>query len=288
MGASELRAILARHGLHLDRERGQNFLVNEATAQRLVALAGVEARDAVIEVGTGLGCLTRAIAARAQRVVSIEIDAGMVRALVAESLLPDNVELLHADALKLDLGALCDRLGPRVRLVANLPYSVATPLLRRLLDLRGSLLDWSVMLQRELAERLVAECGSKSYGSLAVLHALTVDAQREAELAPASFFPVPKVASSFVRIRPRADSPVAPDELANLERVVRAAFGKRRKTLVNSIRAAGLPAAIDARMLEGALLQAGIAPGVRAERVPPESLLALARALAPYTGVAQA
>ena len=102
----------------------------------------------MIEIGAGLGTLTRALAARAARVVAIEIDAGLVRALRAERVLPDNVELLHADALSADLAGLVR--GP-TRLVANLPYSVASPLLRRLLDLRGELIDWSVMLQREVA-----------------------------------------------------------------------------------------------------------------------------------------
>jgi 16S rRNA (adenine1518-N6/adenine1519-N6)-dimethyltransferase len=284
--AAEMREILSRYSLHLKRDLGQNFLVNEDLAARLVQLAGVEAGDCVIEVGTGLGCLTRALAARAQRVVTIEIDSGVVRALREDQLLPENVELIHSDALKVDLRELVERLGPRVRLVANLPYSVATPLLRGLLDLRDALLDWSVMLQSEVAERLLASCGSKAYGSFSVLHQLTVDATRQCELAPASFFPVPKVSSSFVRLTPRADSPVAADELALLERVARAAFGKRRKTIANSIRAAGLAGAPDPEAIARALAAAGIAANERAERVPPEQMLALARELAPSSAKA--
>jgi hypothetical protein len=150
-------------------------------AARLAELAGVEAGETVIEIGAGLGTLTRALAARAARVIAIEIDAGLVRALRAERLLPDNVELLHADALSVDLAALVS--GP-ARLVGNLPYSVASPLLRRLLDLRGVLTDWSVMLQREVAARVLAREGSRDYGSLAVLHALTARVEKRAELAP--------------------------------------------------------------------------------------------------------
>jgi 16S rRNA (adenine1518-N6/adenine1519-N6)-dimethyltransferase len=283
-----MREILARHSLHLKRDLGQNFLVNEQLAERLVQLAGVKTGDSVIEVGTGLGCLTRPLAARAERVASVEIDSGVVRALREEGLLPANVELIHADALKVDLSASCEELGPRVRLVANLPYSVATPLLRKLLDLRDRLLDWSVMLQSEVAERIVAGCGSKAYGSLSVLHQLCVDARIECELAPASFFPAPRVSSSFVRLQPRRDSPLAEGELAPLERVARAAFGKRRKTITNSIRSAGFPVSLTAETLRGALEQAGIAPTERAERVPPEQFLVLSRMLAPYTGAAPA
>jgi 16S rRNA (adenine1518-N6/adenine1519-N6)-dimethyltransferase len=144
-------AVLARHRLLARRDLGQNFLVDDAMATRLVELAGVGPGETVIEIGAGLGTLTQALAARAARVVAIEVDAGLVRALRAERLLPDNVELLHADALSVDLAALA---GGPARVIGNLPYSVASPLLRRLLDLRGNLLDWSVMLQREVAARV--------------------------------------------------------------------------------------------------------------------------------------
>lgn len=276
-----VRELLQRHGLHLSRELGQNFLLDEGLAQRLAALAGVAPGDSVIEVGTGLGVLTRALAARARRVVSIEIDSGLVRALRAESLLPPNVELLHADALALDLGELAQRLEPPVRLVANLPYSAATPLLRRLLDLRGLLADWSVMLQRELAQRLLARCGSSDYGSFAVIHQLTVDVAQQLELAPGSFFPAPKVRSSFVRIWPRVTPLLEPGELARVERVVRAAFAQRRKTLFNCLRAAGFAPAGERAVLDAALAAAGIPPSARAETIEPERLLALARELTP-------
>ena len=128
-------------------------------AERLAVAAGVRSGDAVIEVGTGLGVLTSALAARADDVVTIEIDSGLVAALRADEALAANVELIHADALDLDLRALVTRLGAPgrpVRVVANLPYSAATPMLRRLLDLRDVLTDWAVMLQREVARRLVA------------------------------------------------------------------------------------------------------------------------------------
>ena len=208
MSAGAVRDFLSRHGLAASRDLGQNFLVDDALAERLVARAGVAEGDAVIEIGTGLGILTRALAARARRVATLEVDAGLVRALRAEAVLPENVALRHADALDVDLAALARELGAPVRLVANLPYSVSAPLLRRLLDLRGDLVDWSVMIQRDVAERLVARPGSRDYGSLAILHAVTVDVSRESELGPRCFHPVPRVHSSFVRIRPLAAPPL--------------------------------------------------------------------------------
>jgi 16S rRNA (adenine1518-N6/adenine1519-N6)-dimethyltransferase len=227
----------------------------------------------VIEVGTGLGILTRALARCAARVVTIEVDAGLVRALRAEALLPANAELVHADALALDWPALVREHGA-TRVVANLPYAISAPLLRGLLDLRGVLRDWSVMIQRDVADRLLAEPGSRTYSSLSVLYRLCVTLRRARDLAPGLFFPVPNVRSSFVRATPRAETPLGAHELAHVETVVRAAFGQRRKTLVNALRGAGLADAA------AACAAAGIDPRARAEALAPEALLALARAFA--------
>ena len=276
MSVAELRALLARHGLAARRSLGQNFLVDPRRAEKLVTLAGVEAGDAVIEIGTGLGILTRALAARGARVTTIEVDAGLVAALRAESLLPEGVRLLEGDALELDLALLLREQAPPRRVVANLPYSVAAPLLRRLLDLADLLCDWSVMLQSDVAARLLAPPGTREYGSLSVLHRLVVETRRCDELAPGCFHPVPKVRSAFVRMLPRRPPPLAPGELRRIEALVRAAFGTRRKTLANALRAAGLADAPER------LARAGFDPRVRAEALAPEAFCRLARALPPF------
>lgn len=280
MGLHFVRDTLDRHGLRLKRDLGQNFLIEEAMAERLALLSGVREGDAVLEVGTGLGVLTRALAKRAERVVTIEIDSGLAAALRADDLLPENVELYHADALEVDLKAIVDDFGKRpVRVVANLPYSVASPLLRRLLDLRHALVDWSVMLQRELADRLVAVPGTREYGSLTVLHRLATHVSREIDLNPGCFFPAPNVDSSFVRIFPRDDSPLEHGELPEVERVVRAVFNQRRKTILNGLKGAGLALSSDRDALVAALEAVGVDPRQRAEKLDPETLLALSRRL---------
>lgn len=275
MSAAEVRAVLARHGLRAQRARGQNFLVDAALAARLVELAGVGSGDGVLEIGTGLGVLTRALAARAAHVVTLEIDSGIVRALRAEEALPANARLLHADVLRADLDGIVAALGRPARVVANLPYSISAPVLRRLLDLRDRLADWSVMLQREVARRLLAPPGSRDYGSLGVLHGLVARVEPKLELPPGCFYPVPRVRSSFLRIEPLAEPLVGPGELAEVEAIVRRAFGMRRKTLGNALRTLAPSPGSLARALDAV----GIDRRARAEQLAPGRFVALARAL---------
>ena len=286
MSAADVRSLLARHGLAAHRDRGQNFLVDAPLAGQLVELAGVAPGDSVLEIGTGLGILTSALAARAARVVTLEVDAGIVRALRAEQLLPRGVELVHGDALELDLAALVRGLPTPVRVVANLPYSISAPLLRRLLDLRAQLVDWSLTLQRDFVDRLLAAPGSKHYGSFTVMHRLAVELERKRVLKPRCFHPVPKVESAFVRFVPHPAPLLGPGELECVERVARAAFSTRRKTLANALRGAGI-AAPGGAALEATLSRVGLDARVRAEAVSPEHFLALARALAPAPRAAE-
>lgn len=285
MNPSELRRFLDRHGLRLSRDLGQNFLTDSALADDLARRAGASPGDFVIEVGTGLGVLTRALAARVNRVRTVEIDSGLVRALREETLLPDNVELVHADAREIDWQGWLREAGQPVRVIANLPYSVATPLLRKLLDLRDGLEDWSVMIQAEVAERLTAKPGERAYGSFSVLHGLVAEVDTIAKLAPGSFFPAPKVESSFVRVWPRAKSPLRAGELEEVERLVRAAFSQRRKRVTNGLARVAerawpeLDKSGQREALEAQLETVGIDPGLRPERIEPAAWLALARAM---------
>jgi 16S rRNA (adenine1518-N6/adenine1519-N6)-dimethyltransferase len=281
---ARLRELLATHGLHLSRDLGQNFLLEPDLADLLAQRAGASPEDFVIEVGTGLGVLTRALAARAARVRTVEIDSGLVRVLEDEALLPANVELVHADARKIDWAAWVAEAGGRpVRVIANLPYSVATPLLRVFLDHRDRLADWSVMIQSEVAARMAAETGGADYGSLSVLHRLTCDVETLAQLSPERFFPRPRIESSFVRVWPRPTQLLAAGELERVERIVRAAFSQRRKVVTNGLARlaersfAGASKSEQRDALEAVLARAGIDPRLRPERIEPEAWLALSR-----------
>lgn len=268
---SSLRGRLAERGLAPSKSRGQNFLRSEATAARIVELVGIEPADAAVEIGPGTGQLTRAIAARARRTVALEIDRGLV-ALLAEAELPASVEVRHQDALRADLAGLARELGAPVVLIGNLPYNISGRLLGALLGPKNPFRRWGFMLQREVADRVLAEPDSPDYGTLSVLTRLFSRARRVLDLGPHEFEPRPKVRSSFVVF----DPPEAWPELADpalLRRVVRAAFQQRRKTLRRALEALG-------ESVDAALARAGIDPRRRGETLDEREFSRLANALA--------
>jgi 16S rRNA (adenine1518-N6/adenine1519-N6)-dimethyltransferase len=266
-----LRDVIRQHGLSAKKSLGQNFLLDLNLTAR-IARAGEPLDDAaVIEVGPGPGGLTRALLALgAKRVIAIERDARAIAALdEIAAHYPGRLEIISGDALAFDIaGHLA---GNRARVVANLPYNIATALLVGWLTTE----PWPpwynalvLMFQREVAERIVAKVGDKAYGRLAVLAGWRCEGKIMFDVAPTAFVPQPKVTSSVVRLIPRAE-PLACNSAA-LQRVTEAAFGQRRKMLRQSLKSLGVDA--------GALLaQAGIEPTARAEEISVEGFVALAR-----------
>jgi 16S rRNA (adenine1518-N6/adenine1519-N6)-dimethyltransferase len=269
-----LRDVIRRHGLAARKSLGQNFLLDLNLTARIARAAGPLDGVTVVEVGPGPGGLTRALLALGtRRIVAIERDTRAIAALeeIAERY-PSRLTVVEADALRFDVAPYLD--GDPARVVANLPYNIATALLVAWLTIE----PWPpwydslvLMFQREVAERLVAPPGSKSYGRLAVLAQWRTEARILFDIAPSAFVPPPKVVSSLVRLVPRT-APLACD-LQALERVTAAAFGQRRKMLRQSLRS------LD-RDCERLLAAAGIDPTLRAEDVPVEGFVALSRALA--------
>ncbi|HEY7412909.1 MAG TPA: 16S rRNA (adenine(1518)-N(6)/adenine(1519)-N(6))-dimethyltransferase RsmA [Vicinamibacteria bacterium] len=212
------------------RRLGQHFL-RAASVERLLRLVDPRADEVFLEIGAGAGALSLPLAARAGRVVALEVDAPLAARLRARA--PANLEVLHADALRADLSAL---VPPGARLVGNLPYAVSSPLLRRFLDLRAHVRDFHVMLQDEVARRVAAPPGSKEYGILSVLYALVARVDIPLRFPPGAFTPPPKVESAILRgrflDRPAAEAPPLPA----FERFLQAAFARRRRTLENNLR----------------------------------------------------
>ena len=272
-----LREVIRRHDLKPRRSLGQNFLLDLNLTARIARAGGGLAGVTVIEVGPGPGGLTRALLAEgAARVVAVERDARAIAALGEVSArYPGRLTLVSGDALDFDPAPhLGDAPGP-ARIIANLPYNIATALLVRWLSVE----PWPpwydslvLMFQREVAERIVASPGQKSYGRLAVLAGWLTEAKILFDVSAAAFVPPPKVTSSVVRLVPRA-APLPSGDRAALERITAAAFGQRRKMLRQSLRSLGF----DPRPL---LAAAGIAETARAEDIPVEGFVALARQLA--------
>jgi 16S rRNA (adenine1518-N6/adenine1519-N6)-dimethyltransferase len=252
------------------RSLGQHFLVDENMLGVIDRLAELQPEDVVLEVGPGLGVLTRYLADRVAVVHAIELDRSLEEPL-REALGPrENVRLIIGDALALDLPALDP---PPAKLVANLPYNIATPLVVESLDGIASLRRWTVMVQREVADRFFATPRTKAYGAVSVLVQLTTRRTGFHPVPPTVFRPRPRVDSAIVAFERRDEAP----GLALLRPVVDAAFAHRRKTLANSAVLAGLAQRAD---VEAALAEIGRPASARAEELSPQEFVALADALA--------
>lgn len=268
-----LRDVIRRHDLAPKKSLGQNFLLDLNLTSRIARAGGRLEGVTVVEVGPGPGGLTRALLAEgAKRVVAIEKDTRAIAALAeVQARYPGRLDVVEDDALGVDMAALAGD-GP-ARVVANLPYNVATPLLIGWVAADRWPPWWDrlvLMFQREVAERIVAQPGDDAYGRLAVLCGWRCEAKIAFDVGPQAFTPPPKVTSSVVRLEPR-QSPL-PCPVRDLEIVTQAAFGQRRKMLRQSLKSLGDAAAL--------LSAAGIEATRRAEEIPVEGFVALARARA--------
>ncbi|MPZ88084.1 MAG: 16S rRNA (adenine(1518)-N(6)/adenine(1519)-N(6))-dimethyltransferase RsmA [Nitriliruptorales bacterium] len=274
-----VRRLLAEHALAPSRRRGQNFVIDVNTVRKVVRDAGVAAGDLVVEIGPGLGSLTLALREAGARIIAVEIDAGLVRALTEVLGEDPGVRVIHADALATDLGTLTEHFGglaaapPRhPRLVANLPYSIATALVLRALE-TGVFEHLLVMVQREVGQRWAAKPGDPRYGAVSVKIAALAEARVAAAVPRGAFYPVPNVDSVTVALQPR---PWNRDmDRGQVLALVEAGFAQRRKRLRNALaRPERAPVVVEA-----ALARAGLEEGARAEELDLDQWAALAEAL---------
>jgi 16S rRNA (adenine1518-N6/adenine1519-N6)-dimethyltransferase len=266
-----LREVIAKHGLTASKKLGQNFLFDEQLLERIAAIPGDLSGAKVLEIGPGPGGLTRALLKAGARVSAIEMDARCLPALAELSeAFPDQLKVIHGDAMKLDHGELMD--GEPFHVVANLPYNVGTALFVNWLsgeDWPPQWLSLTLMFQHEVAQRIVSKAGTAAYGRLAVLAQWRSEAKLAMKVHRSAFTPPPKVMSAVVHVTPRD----APDDVCAkvLERLTEAGFGQRRKMLRQSLKS--VPHALEA------LDAVGIDPTRRAETVSVDEFAALARAL---------
>jgi 16S rRNA (adenine1518-N6/adenine1519-N6)-dimethyltransferase len=262
--------IIRRHGLEPRKSLGQNFLLDQRLTGRIARATGDLDSINVVEIGPGPGGLTRALLeAGAAKIVAIERDTRCLAALdELARCYPGRLEIVAGDALTIDAASL---VPPPRRIIANLPYNIATPLLIAWLRQAGAWQALGLMFQKEVAQRLAARPGGKEYGRLSVLTQWLMQVSLAFDIPPGAFMPPPKIVSTFVIFRPRP-APLAPADFAALERVTAAGFGQRRKMLRSSLKSLGL----DPLALCGA---AGIDPSLRAEQLDIEQFCAIAQLL---------
>ena len=267
-----LRDVISRHGLAARRKLGQNFLLDLNLTGRIARAAGPLTDVTVIEIGPGPGGLTRALLETdARQIIALERDRRCIAALdELATAYSGRLQIVEGDALETDLTSLAEP-GATLKIVANLPYNIATPLLIKWLRQIDDFAGMTLMFQKEVAQRLAAAPGSKSYGRLSIIAGWLCGIEAMFDISPQAFVPPPKVTSTLVALTPRAQ-PLAPARMEVLERVTAAAFGQRRKMLRSSLKSiSDDPAAL--------LIGCGIDPTARAEELDITAFCALARAI---------
>ncbi len=275
---NDIKALLARHGFRFSKSMGQNFLIEAWVPQDIAQASGAGPGVGVVEVGPGIGPLTRQLALLADKVVSIELDRSLLPILAETLAGHPNAEIYPGDVLKVDLAALAEEKLPGLRRVAcaNLPYNITTPAITALIE-AGCFESITVMIQREVARRICAAPGTGDYGAFSVFCQYHTQPELLFDVGPECFIPAPKVTSSVLRMVPKAP-PAEVDDPEHFFLVVRAAFAQRRKTLVNSL-AGSLGGRYDKGQIAAAIAACGLNADVRGERLSIPQFAALSKAL---------
>lgn len=263
----EIKELLGRHGFRFSKSMGQNFLIEPWVPMQTAEASGADAGMGVMEVGPGIGPLTEQLARLADKVVSVELDRSLLPVL--EETLADypNVEIVPGDIMKTDIARLCQEKMPGLPVVAcaNLPYNITTPAITAMLQAE-CFQAVTVMIQREVALRICARPGTADYGAFTVLCKYYADSELLYDVPPSCFYPAPKVTSSVIRMTVRGKPPVEVGDANLFFRVVRAAFGQRRKTLLNALHTM-LGKGVEKDAIRQAIVDCGMTEDIRGERL---------------------
>ncbi len=273
-----MKTLLAKNNIMLTKARGQNFIINPSICPRMAELCGAGPDDGILEIGPGIGVLTAELAKIAEKVVSIEVDSGLLPVLADTLSDFDNVEIVHADAMKLDLKSLIKEKfkNRKVYVCANLPYYISTPLIMMFLENDLPISGMTVMVQKEFAGRITAPVGSRQSGAVTVAAAYYAKAEKLFEVSSGSFFPAPKVDSIVMKLTPHENPPVVLRNKKFFFRLVNAGFCQRRKTLQNSL-CSGLGVSKEA--VSNALVSMDKSPSARVEELNLQELARLSDVL---------
>lgn len=269
-----VKDIMTRHGFQFSKSLGQNFLINPTVCPQMAEQAISDGVTCVIEIGAGVGILTAELAKRAKKVVSIEVDSALLPVLEETLADFDNVEVINADVLKTDINRLIEEKfpGEKVAVCANLPYYITSPIIMYFLEEKAKIENMTVMVQKEAADRLCAEVGSRESGAVTVAVNYYAEAKKLFSVSKGSFMPAPKVDSAVMQLKIREKPPIEVGDEKKFFSLVKSAFSQRRKTAVNGI-SSGM--SIPKQDVISAIERAGLDVNVRAEKLTMEELARL-------------
>lgn len=269
-------AVLQKYNFRFQKKFGQNFLIDAHVLGKIVDAAGIGKDDFILEIGPGIGTLTQCLAFHARKVAAVEIDKNLLPVLEDTLSGYDNVTVINEDILKLDIASLVEQEndGKPIKVVANLPYYITTPIIMGLFEKHIPLESITVMVQKEVADRMRAVPGTKDYGALSLAVQYYAEPYLAANVPPNCFMPRPDVASAVIRLTLHGQKQQAKDE-ALLFQLIRAAFGQRRKTLVNALRNCG-DFSLSREQWEEILAKCGLKSNVRGEALSLEEFIKLA------------
>ncbi|MBU5313179.1 16S rRNA (adenine(1518)-N(6)/adenine(1519)-N(6))-dimethyltransferase RsmA [Tissierella carlieri] len=274
-----VKEILERYGFKFSKSLGQNFLIDGNIVRKIVDEGDITSEDYIIEIGPGMGTLTEELALRAKKVVAIEIDDTLLPILDETLGKYDNVEIIHGDVLKIDIEKLIEEKlsGGPVKVVANLPYYVTTPIIAKLIEDNLNLQSIIVMVQKEVAERMEAGPGGKEYGSLSVFVNFYSKPEIVVKVPKTVFMPQPKIDSAVIKLEIKKELPDVDKD--KFFKIVKAAFSKRRKTILNSLSTYGFN--IEKETIKEALEKLNINVNTRAENLSVEDFIKISKTLPP-------
>lgn len=269
-------AVLQKYRFHFQKKYGQNFLIDARVLDRILEAAGVTGEDFVIEIGPGIGTMTQALCERARAVAAVEIDQNLIPVLQETLRDYDNVEILNDDVLKIDLNRLIEEKngGRPVKIVANLPYYITTPIIMNLFESHVPVESVTVMVQREVADRMQTGPGSRNYGALSLAVQYYAAPQIVANVPPNCFMPRPKVGSAVIQLSRYERPPVEVMDEKLMFRIIRASFNQRRKTLANGLGNSS-EILLSKEQVQRAIKQLGVPAGVRGETLSLEQFARL-------------
>ena len=269
--------VLQKHDFHFQKKYGQNFLIDTHVLDKIVEAADVSEEDFVLEIGPGIGTMTQYLCEHARQVLAVEIDRNLIPILQETLSSYDNVDILQGDILKQDIGAIAEKYngGQPIKVVANLPYYITTPIIMGLFESRVPLANVTVMVQKEVADRMRAEPGTKEYGALSLAVQYYAEPYLAANVPPNCFMPRPKVGSAVIRLSARQKPPVEVKDEKLMFRLIRAAFNQRRKTLQNAITNSG-ELNFSKEETGQAIISVGLNPSIRGEKLGLAEFAALA------------